>query len=85
MAVRLAAKTVRQEVVYGACWVGGRVVGYCVERHVLTRVGLGAALLAVGMTSVVVAVAVCIMGAEVFVRGSPRAIRRFVKMPATWW
>ena len=71
MAVRLAAKTVRQEVVYGACWVGGGVVGYCVERQVLTRVGLGAASLAVGITSVVVVVVVCIMGAEVFVRDGP--------------
>ena len=80
MAVRLAAKTVRQEVVYGACWVGGEEVGYCVERPVLTKVGLGAALLAVRMTIVVVVVAVCILGAEVFVRGGPRAIRGFVKM-----
>ena len=61
------------------------VVGYCVERQVLTRVGLGAASLAVGMTSVVVVVAVCIMGAEVFVRDGPRAIRGFVKMLATGW
>ena len=85
MAVWLTAKTVRQEVVYGAYWVGDGVVGYCVERQVLTRVGLGAASLAVGMTSVVVVVAVCIMGAEVFVRDGPRAIRGFVKMLATGW
>ena len=85
MAVRLAAKTVRQEVVYGACWVGGGVGGYCVERQVLKRVGLGAASLAVGMASVVVVGAVCIMVAWVFVRDGPRAIRGFVKMLATGW
>ena len=44
---------------------------------------MGAALLAVGMTSVVVVVAVCILGAEVFVRGGPRAIRDFVMMLST--
>ena len=85
MAVRLAAKTVRHEVVYGDCWVGGGVVGYCVERQVLTSVGLGAALLAVGMNSSVAVGAVCIMGAEVFVRDGPRTIRGFVKMLATGW
>ena len=85
MAVWVVAKTVSQEVVYGACWVGGRVVGYCVKRHVLTRVGLGAASLAVGMTNVVVVVAVCIMGSEVFVRDGPRAIWGVVKMLATGW
>ena len=50
------------------------MVGYCVERQVLTRVGSGAASLIVGITSVVVVVAVCIMDAEVFVRDGPRAI-----------
>ena len=85
MAVRFPAKTVRQEVVYGACWVGGRVVGYCAKGHVLKSVGLGAGWMAVGMTNVVVLVAVCIMGSEVFVRDGPRAIRGFVKMLATGW
>ena len=48
-------------------------------------VGLGAASLAVGMTSVVVVVAVCIMGSEVCVRDGTRAIRGFVKILATGW
>ena len=45
--------------------------------------GLGAALLAVGMTSVVVVVAGCILGAEVFVSGGQKTIRGFVRMLAT--
>ena len=44
---------------------------------------MGAASLAVGMTSVVGVVAVCILGAEVFVRGGQRAIWGFAKMLAT--
>ena len=79
MAVRFPAKTVRQEVVYGACWVGGGVVGYCVERQVLTRVGLGVASQTVGITSVVVVVAVCIMDAEVFVIDGPKGYLRVCK------
>ena len=81
----MVAKTVSQEVVYGACLVGGRVVGYCVKRHVLTRVCLGAASLAVGITSVVVVVVVCIMCADVFGRDGPRDIQGFGKMLATGW
>ena len=50
------------------------MVGYCVERQVLTRVGLGIASQTVGITSVVVVVAICIMDAEVFVIDGPRAI-----------
>ena len=42
-----------------------------------------AASLAVGMTSVVVVVAGCILGAGVFVRGGQRAIRGLVKILAT--
>ena len=45
----------------------------------------GAASLAVRMINVVVVVAVCIMGAEVFVRDGPRAIQGFVKILATGW
>ena len=56
MAVWLAAKTKRQEVMYGACWVCCTVVGYCAKRHVMTRVGLGAGLMAIRMTNVVVLV-----------------------------
>ena len=74
MAVRLAAKTVRHKCVYGACWIDGGVVGYCVERQFMTRVGVRAASLAVRMTNIVVVVAVCITGPEVFARDGPRVI-----------
>ena len=65
MAVRLAAKTMNQGLVYGACWVVVYEVGYCVDNMVRAGVGLRAASLAVGMTSVVVVVAYCIPGARV--------------------
>ena len=45
--------------------------------------GLGAASLVVGMISVVMVVAGCILGAEVFVRGGQRTIRGFVRMLTT--
>ena len=65
MAVILATKTINQGLVYGAFWVVVYEVGYCVDNMVRAGVGLRAALLAVGMTSVFVVVACCILGARV--------------------
>ena len=65
MAVSLAAETINQGLVYGACWVVVYEVGSCVDNVVCAGVGLRAALLAVGMTSVFVVVACCVMGARV--------------------
>ena len=66
MAVRLAAKTMNQGLVYGACWVIVYEVGSCVDTIVRAGVGLRAALMAVRMTSVFVVVAGCILGAGVY-------------------
>ena len=67
MAVRLAAETINQGLVYGACLAVVYEVGYCIASAVCAGVGLGPASLAVEMTSVVVVVACCILGAEVYV------------------
>ena len=67
MAVRLAAKTINQGLVYGVCWVVVYEVGSCVDNLVCAGVGVRVASLAVGMTSVFVVVACCILGAHVYV------------------
>ena len=67
MAVRLATETINQGLVYGACWVVVYEVGYCIAGAVRAGLGLGPASLAVEMTSVVVVVACCMLGADVYV------------------
>ena len=67
MVVRLAAKIINQGLVYGACWVVVYEVGYCVDSVFRTGFVLRLVLLAIGMTSVVMVVACCILGAGVYV------------------